>query len=203
MVPSRNFFEAGQWNRMAIPAIPSPVILFRTKRQHPNHGGFSLVELLIVVAIILVLAALAVPSLLHSRIAANEAAAVANVRSVTTASLIYNTTYRNGYPPSLASLGGGAVPTCDRASLIDSIIAAAPSQKSGFIFGYVGQGGAGIAAPGCGAPGFDGYLVTAIPANPGITGVRGFCSDTPGIIHYDPRGLAAASAAACDALSPL
>ncbi len=188
---------------MAIPVMPNPVILLKTNRQQSTHGGFSLIELLIVVAIILVLAALAIPSLLHSRIAANEAAAVANVRSLTTASLIYNTTYRNGYPPTLASLGGGPIPTCDQASLIDAVIAVAPSQKSGFAFEYVGQSAEAIAAPGCGAPGFDGYLVSAVPVNPGITGVRSFCSDTPGIIHYDPTGKAPASPAACDALSPL
>lgn len=175
----------------------------KTDRQHPKYHGFSLVELFIVVAIILILAALAIPGLLHSRIAANEAAAVANVRSLTTASLLYNTTYKNGYPPTLASLGGGAIPTCDTASLIDPIIATAPSEKSGFTFEYTPQGAAGAPAPGCSAPGFDGYLVVAVPVSPGITGTRSFCSDTPGIIRYDPAGHVPATTAACDALAPL
>ena len=136
--------------------------------QH-SHRGFSLIELLIVVAIILIIAAIAIPNLLRSRMAANEASAATNVRTLTTASLIYNTTYSNGYPPTLASLGGGLLATCDQASLIDPILATAPNQKSGFTYQYTGQGGVVIAAPGCSAPGFTGYLATAIP---GVTGVR-------------------------------
>ncbi|MGA8013968.1 MAG: prepilin-type N-terminal cleavage/methylation domain-containing protein [Candidatus Acidiferrales bacterium] len=172
-------------------------------RERRSHRGFSLIELLIVVAIILIIAAIAIPNLLRSRMAANEAAAATNVRTLTTASLIYNTTYSNGYPPTLASLGGGLLATCDQASLIDPTIAAAPNQKSGFTFQYTGQGGVVIATPGCSAPGFTGYLAVAVPTNPGVTGIRSFCSDTPGVIHYDPTGLAPGSAAACDALPPL
>jgi type IV pilus assembly protein PilA len=172
-------------------------------RERHSHQGFSLIELLIVVAIILVIAAIAIPNLLRARMAANEAAAATNVRTVTTASLIYSTTYSNGYPPALANLGGGLIATCNQASLIDPIIATAPNQKSGFTFQYTGQGAPVIAAPGCGAPGFSGYLIAAVPTNPGITGIRSFCSDTPGVIHYDPTGLAPGTAAACDALPSL
>jgi type IV pilus assembly protein PilA len=172
-------------------------------RSRHSHRGFSLIELLIVVAIILVIAAIAIPNLMRSRMAANEAAAATNLRTMTTASLIYNTTYSNGYPPTLASLGGGLLATCDQASLIDPNIAQAPNQKSGYGYQYIGQGGPVTVAPGCSAPGFNGYLVMAVPINQGVTGIRSFCSDTPGVVHYDPTGAAPGSAAACDALNPL
>src|ERR1700730_8256687 len=84
----------------------------RTRRV--AHRGFSLIELLIVVAIILIIAAIAIPSLLRSRLAANQSSAVANLRTISTASVSYWVTYGNGYPPSLAALGGaGSSATCD------------------------------------------------------------------------------------------
>ena len=95
------------------------------------NSGFSLIEFLIVVAIILIIAAIAIPNLIRSRMAANESAAASNVRTVTTASLIYNTTWDNGYPPAMANLSGvGSAATCDLANLVDPIISTAPTQKA-------------------------------------------------------------------------
>jgi type IV pilus assembly protein PilA len=178
-----------------------------TQTKRPTSGsGFSLIELLIVVAIILIIVAIAIPNLLRSRIAANEASAVENLRTITTASVVYNTTYQNGYPPMLATLGGvtGVAATCDFADLVDSTLTTAPNQKSGFTFAYTGQEGTiPVAAGGCGAPGFQGYLVTAIPISEGVTGQRSFCSNEPATIYFDITGSAIASQNACIALPPL
>ncbi len=166
--------------------------------------GFSLIELLIVVAIILIIAAIAIPNFLRSRIAANEAVAVGNIRTITTAAVVYNSTWGNGYPPVLSNLGGiGTSSTCDAANLLDPILSTAPYTKTGYIFAYTGEGGTVTKPAGCGGPGFLGYLVSAVPQSPGITGVRSFCSAEPGVIGFDIAGTAAVSESACAALPGL
>jgi len=89
-----------------------------------KQKGFSLIELLIVVAIILIIAAIAIPNLLRSRMAANEASAVGSIRTMNTAAITYNSTYGNGYPPSLAAVGTttGSGVSCTNANLIDSVL---------------------------------------------------------------------------------
>src|SRR5271167_457159 len=77
-------------------------------RAQDQKNGFTLIELLIVVAIILIIAGIAIPNLLRARIQANEASGVANLRTITTASVMYSAAWDNGYPPALPTLGGGA-----------------------------------------------------------------------------------------------
>ena len=86
--------------------------------------GFSLIELLIVVAIILIIAAIAIPNLLRSRMAANEASAVGSVRTINTATVTYNSTYNNGYPSTLTEIGTTATtqPSCNAGMFIDSVL---------------------------------------------------------------------------------
>src|SRR5271157_1267615 len=104
-----------------------------------NTKGFSLIELLIVVAIILIIAAIAVPNLLRSRIAANQASAVQSLRTINTSQVSYAATWGKGYSPTLVSLGpvvGGGAATAAAAGLVDDLLAKDPAIKSGYTMTY-------------------------------------------------------------------
>ena len=157
-----------------------------TKKQ----SGFSLIELLIVVAIILIIAAIAIPNLLRSRMAANEASAVGSCRTINTAEISYSTTYPSIGFTALNSLGGAA--PCTTASsttacLIDNVLsAAATSKKSGYSF---------TVAVGATTPAVT-YTTNASPLVAGQSGQRYFFSDQAGVIRYNLTAAAANSDAA-------
>lgn len=171
-----------------------------------RSAGFSLIELLIVVAIILVIASIAIPNLLKARLATNQAAAVENVRTINTAAAAYASTFNVGFPPTFASMGGvnGNPVTCNAAILLDEVISTAPHWKTGYAFDYEPEGIPETAPvpAGC-VDGYYQYLITAVPITLGTTGKNSYCADEPGVIHFDGTGNPAASTAACDALPPL
>jgi type IV pilus assembly protein PilA len=106
------------------------------RRAARTARGFSLIELLIVIAVILIIAAIAIPNFLRSKMRANEASAVSSLRSITTADVVYSTTYNVGYASSLTALGGsGAVINQSNSGLIDSVLSS--GSKSGYTFTYV------------------------------------------------------------------
>jgi type II secretory pathway pseudopilin PulG len=140
-----------------------------------------LIEILIVVAIILIIAAIAIPNLLRARMAANQAAAVSNIRTITSAAIVYSSTYSNGLPPSLAAMGGVGVANCNGAILLDETLTTPPYHKSGYALDYQPQG-APITnpPPSCGAPGFNEYLATAVPWSSGGRGNRAIAATSRG-----------------------
>ena len=142
-----------------------------------TERGFSLIELLVVVAILLILAAIAIPSFLDSKIRANEAYAVSSLRQIGTAQSTYSLTYPDvGYATSLAHLGPGSPTSSTAAGLIDDVLGCPGSacNKSGYTF---------ILSTGPGA-----YTVTSTPVSLGTSGRRSFFSDNSGIIRYNTAG---------------
>jgi len=157
--------------------------------------GFSLIELLIVVAIILIIAAIAIPNLLRARMAANESSAVASIRTINTAMVTYNSTYPTvGYAATLAALGGVSpcTPAVATACLIDSVLAG--GSKSGYRF---------VAASVAGGPPTVSYYAAGTPITINQTGIRSFCSFEDAVVRVNPAGTAIAGVAACQALLPL
>lgn len=150
-----------------------------------NQKGFSLVELLIVVGVILIISAIAVPSFLRSRMRANEGSAVASIRTIDAAAVTYSISYPDlGFPTNLSLLGGAepCTPSSAMACLIDDNLA--QGTKSGYAFVWSGDG----ATPSVS------FTITSAPLMPGSTGQSTYCSDQTALIHFDPSGAACTSA---------
>ena len=149
-----------------------------------RQSGFSLIELLVVVAIILVIVAIAIPNFLASRMAANESGAVQETRAITTAEVAYHTQYGVGYAAQLSFLGDGAAVTVTSAGLIDSVLAS--GTKTGYHYNYaaLNQDAAGH---------YQSFTVNSNPASPGFSGHKYFFADETSIIHVNLLGPASSA----------
>jgi prepilin-type N-terminal cleavage/methylation domain-containing protein len=148
-----------------------------------HSKGFSLIELLLVVAVILIIAVIAIPSFMQSKIRANEASAVASMRTIYNGAVTYSVSYSDlGFPATLLALGGAppCSPSPATACLIDDVLAG--GNKAGYSFVWAGDGL---------TPSLT-FVLTATPQAVGSTGQRMFCNDQTGAMHFDPTG------ASCD-----
>jgi type IV pilus assembly protein PilA len=169
------------------------------RRQHGRMPGFSLIELLIVVAIILVIAAIAIPNFLRAKISANESSAAGSIRAIATAQISYFNSYPTvGYAASLTDLGGATpcTPSQTGACLLDIALSSAvpgSSGKAGYQFQTTGiDNGRTLNTN---------YVTGATPLTVGITGYRNLCATDIQVIRMQPGagGTPVTTLAACAA----
>ena len=151
-----------------------------------TQKGFSLIELLIVVAIILIIAAIAIPTLTRARVAADESSAVGSIRSINTAEISYNAAYPAvGFAVNLSYLGGASpcTPSTSSGCFIDSVLSGGnPSTKSGYTFTLSAGSCAAITPNSC-------YSVVAGPQFATYTGAKYFCSLEDGVVRTSTTSL--------------
>jgi len=145
-----------------------------------KQKGFSLIELLIVVAIILIIAAIAIPNLLKSKMAANESSAVGSLRTINTGEVTFASSCPAiGFSATLLDLNNGS-PCASGNGIIDNVLAT--GTKSGYTFTLGGSSGTPIVT----------YTVNADPLS-ASSGTRYFFSNESGVIRYKTGGQAGAT----------
>jgi type IV pilus assembly protein PilA len=160
-------------------------------------GGLVLGYLgIVMIPLVLIIAAIAIPNILRSRMAADQISAVDSLREINSAATTYSNTYHDGYPQDLDALAGLGTQSCDHAGLIDGELAA--GIRNGYIFRYEPAAGdanlqaPATPAPGCSVAGARGYTLTADPVTRGTTGQRSFYTDATGVTRYETNGPATA-----------
>lgn len=134
-----------------------------------------------VIPLVLIIAAISIPNLLRARMAANEASAVASLRTLNTALLSYNQAYPGTIPATLSNLGPGTPPSADRADLIDESLAL--GHKNGYVFTYTSY-----SAVGSNGTAELGYSINADPFQENTSGRRHFFTDQTGVIRSSTGG---------------
>jgi type IV pilus assembly protein PilA len=156
------------------------------RRHFSPEGGFTLMELLIVISIMLILMLIAIPNMLNIRAEANETSALQSLHAIQEAETQYNANYpQDGYACSLAALGGedkSGHPTPQDAQLLPNDLAS--GEKSGYTFSIVNCTKTTVNDHDM----YTSYEATAVPQAVGKTGHRGFCLDMSGEIKSDPSG---------------
>ena len=154
--------------------------------RRTREGGFTLMELLIVISIMLILMLIAIPNFSSMKSQANETSAMASLRAIYQAQIQYQTNFpANGFACSLAALGGSTAagpPSAQAAQVLDTSLAA--GQKSGYTFNVVNCTKVTVNNQDM----YTGYEATAVPQAVGKTGHSGFCIDQVGEIKKDPAG---------------
>ncbi|HVI08120.1 MAG TPA: prepilin-type N-terminal cleavage/methylation domain-containing protein [Candidatus Binatia bacterium] len=164
-----------------------------------KQKGFSLVELLIVVAIILIIAAIAIPNLMRARMAANDSSAAGSIHAINVAEVAYFGAYETiGFPATLSPLGGAdpCVPSLTTACLIDGSLSSG-NPKNGYGFAATGS-------PGPNSNINNQFYATATPIS-NTTGTRAYCSADDLVIRLQPAGnvTLVGSYSTCLGLSPM
>ncbi len=167
-----------------------------------KQNGFSLIELLIVVAIILIIAAIAIPNLMRARIAANDSSAAASLHAINVGEAAYFGTYPTiGFPATMAILGGAApcIPGMATACLIDNNLAlnGGGNGKSGYSFAATGSASAGSLVN-------NQFYSTGVPLGT-FSGTRSYCSFEDMVLRLQPPGIITIipSYAACETMNPM
>lgn len=144
-----------------------------------------------IVPFVLIVAAIAIPSLLRSRMAANQASAVGSLRTIISANMTYSSEFGNGFATTLDQLDGfGGTASCEHAMLIDHVLAT--GQRHGYVFTYSAKPSSDLPGKGCAESGASGFTVNADPVNRNTTGMRSYYTDETGVIRVETSGPASA-----------